>query len=223
MEERKLGWGSLKPAVVIGLNVVPLCFKLVSDGPEEVSLEVGVEGINSTVSEVFHIGGTEVVRVSWAHSLVDTRDWVSSKWSERFCGSVEVSGLGGHVRGWALNHSALIDIGGVVGIVEATKPHGTGVSSKSPLTNPDVILDVVLGNGSLVLVVLAVLLNWLDIILPGLVVVMVHDNVFVIIISKHIIPDISTKSKGVMEDKLDIWVRLVDDVSSLHVEVLEGV
>jgi len=67
---------------------------------------------------------------------------VRSEWSQFVGGSVEVGSiLRTQVTVWAFNSGAVKDQVGV-GVIEASEPHGAGVSGKSPLTNPDVVLDV---------------------------------------------------------------------------------
>jgi len=60
LEEGLLLLGSLEPSHIVGVLVAPFVLKLVSDGPEEVSLKVGVPSVNGAGAEVFNIFLREV-------------------------------------------------------------------------------------------------------------------------------------------------------------------
>lgn len=212
---------SLEPSLVVGVLVAPLVFELVSDGPEEVALHVGVPSVNGAGSEVLDVSLREVGGVSWAHAFLDGRLVVGSIWSQFGGRSVEVNCMGlTQVTLWALDSGAVKDQVGVA-VVEASEPHSTGVSSKSPLTNPDVVLDV-LGSQGLASVEVAVLLDVVFSFVPGLVDVGVHDDVSDVVVFEKAVPG-WREVEGVVEDEFGVWVRVVNDFLGSSVEIAQGI
>lgn len=212
---------SLEPSLVVGVLVAPLVFELVSDGPEEVSLHVGVPSVNGAGSEILDVSLREVGGVSWAHTFLDGGSVVGSEWSQFGGSSVEVNCLTlTQVTMWALDSGAVEDQVGVV-VVEASEPHGTGIGSKSPLANPDVVLDV-LGSQGLASVEVAVLLDVVFSFVPGLVDVGVHDDIGDFVVLEQAVPG-WREVEGVVEHEFGVWVRVVNDFLGRSVEITQGV
>ena len=125
------------------------------------------------------------------------------------------------VRVWALN-TLTGTLGVCVCVVETTEPLGTDISRKGPFADPDVVFEVpCVGNISTVFIaVLADVAMWT---LPREVLMSVHDNIFVVIISKKIVPDVCIEVEGVVEDEFDVWVLLVNHRPHIPVEVFEDI
>lgn len=109
-----------------------------------------------------------------------------------------------HVRIGAGDSCALILVWEVA-IVKASQPQGTGVSSKGPLANPDVVLDfseILIGIDVVLTVEVKTSLAYVGVVslgtagsivasvVPSLVEMMVHYYIFHVIVVKHVVPGI---------------------------------
>jgi len=122
-------------------------------GPKELSLKVLIVGSEDAAGHLFNLGIVVEFRVAPAHSLVDgpvvidalLNSWIFAvtEWSEDCGGSVNVDStlFIGEVWLWALNFLAFVLIGGT-SIVESVQPVSAVVGGESPLSEPDVVLDV---------------------------------------------------------------------------------
>jgi len=141
------------PSKIPGLDVVPSFFDFVVAGPEELTLKVFVVRVEDAAGHLFNLRVVVEFGVAPAHALVDgpvvddalLDGWVFvvAVWSEDCGGSVNIytSLFIGEVWLWALNFLALILVGGG-SIVESVQPMGAVIGGKSPLSEPDVVLDV---------------------------------------------------------------------------------
>lgn len=200
------------------------------------ALEVLVVSLENATCQLFNLGAVVEFGVAPAHTvldgsviedaLLDVRVGGVTEWSEERCCSIDIntSLLFGEVWLWACNLLAWFLIGSGA-IVESVQPVSAVVGGKSPLSEPDVELDVLglerlsfvrvtsLGNGEVVI--------WDAI--ECLVVVVVHDDVFSVPVFEEIIPDGGIISERVMEDEFGLRSIFLDLLSNLSIEVLEDV
>lgn len=122
-------------------------------GPEELTLEVLIVGFEDATGHLFNLRIVVEFRVTPAHTLVDGSvvddalldGWVFAvtEWSEDCRGSVNIFAplLVCEVWLWALDLLARILVSGAA-IVESIQPVSAVIGSKSPLSEPDIVLDV---------------------------------------------------------------------------------
>ena len=196
------------PALVVGADVVPSGLELVAHGPHEVTLNVAVEDVHDASTETGDLVVSVVVRVDGAGAVRDGCVRLSKTslaiWAQSLSCAIEISGVLVKVGVWALN--TLAGTCGVsVSVVETAEPQGTDISGKRPFANPDVVLEVlcVLDVRAIFIAVLsdvAVLTS------PGEILMSIHDNIFVVVILKEIVPGVWVEVEGVVEDELDVWL-----------------
>ena len=127
----------------------------------------------------------------------------------------------GHVGFGAGNALALA--GSVcVSIVEAAEPVGADIGSERPLTDPDVVFDVLgMAHGATIFIAVGA-----DVVVstaPCEVLMGVHDNVLNVIVLEEIVPRVGIEVEGIVEDELQAGLLLAHHVTNISVEVLKDV
>lgn len=138
--------GVFDPALVIGSNVVPAILKLVAHSPHEMCLNSVVEDTEGALAERLHVILRVVIGVNRAHALLDKGEIaqglaLETEGAHLVDSTVEIDTVLGHISLRALN--ALTGARcHKVGVVEASEPGSADVGSEGPLTNPDIIFDI---------------------------------------------------------------------------------
>ena len=83
------------------------------------------------------------------------------------------------------------------------------ICSEGPFTDPDIIFDL-LGFIHQTAIIVTVGSNVTVLTIPGKVLMRIHHDVLVIIVSEKVIPKIWVKVEGFMEHKLQAWLLLLD-------------
>ena len=188
MKELDIGVSS-EPSSVVGFDVVPSWFQLVVSCPYELGLDVLVVGVEHAFTNLVDIRVAEICGVNWAFAFMDASPLgAAAERSHDRGGSVEInSELSWEVTLWAVNPVVTRALWSRSSIVEATEPMGAIISGQGPFSNPDWVLNV-LGVGldeRMVSVTTGLQGLWL---VPGLVVMDIHDNVFHVVISEEVVP-----------------------------------
>jgi len=225
LEELNGGSVLVDPAGIVGADVFPSWFELVAHGPHEVTLDVAVEDVHDALAEAHDLVAGVEFGVHGAGAVLDS-GLVEGKtslsiWAQSVSSTVEIGAVLLEVSVWALNTLAGL-AGWGVGIVKASEPEGANVGGERPLTNPDVVLEV-LGVADVGTVFVTVLTDVTVDSTPGEVLMSVHDNVLVVIVSEEIVPGVWVEVEGVMEDELDAGLLLLNHCSHVSVELLEQV
>ena len=215
----------VNPAEVIGADVVPSWFELIADGPHEVTLNILVEDGHDALTETHDLVVSVEDGVDSALAILDGRllevETSLSVWAKRICCAVKVDGVLIQVRVWALDALAIARWTSV-GVVETAEPGGANVGSEGPLSNPDVVLDVV-GLADVGTVFIAIFANVTMGSTPGEILMSVHDDVLHIIVLEQIVPHVGIEMESVVEDELDTGLLLLDHCSHVSIEFLEDI
>jgi len=219
------GRGLLDPAGIVGVDIVPSGFELVTDRPHEVAFNVSVEDVHDALTEAHDLVVSVPSGIDSACSVLNGGltevETILAEGAQSSSGTIEIGGLLIQVGVRALNALALAGCWSV-SVVETSEPCGTDVGGKRPFTNPNVVLDVVsVGNVSTIFV--TVVTNVSVSSTPSKVLMGVHDNVLMIIIIKEIVPEISIKVESVMEDELQARLLLLHHDLDISVEILEEI
>ena len=155
------------------------------------ALNVVIEDVHDAATKTGNLVVGVVVRVDGASAVLDGRvravETVLAIWAQSRSCAVKIDGVLIQVGVWALN--TLAGAGSVsVGRVEAAEPKGTDIGGEGPFTNPDVILEL-FGFADIVAILVAVGANISVLSAPGEVLVSIHDDVLVVIVSEEVIPD----------------------------------
>ena len=190
------------------------------------TLNVAVEDVHDALAEAHDLivrveGGVDGASAVLDGGVVAVKTGGAEGAKLLGAGTVEVDAVLGHVTVGALDALALT--GGVgVAIVEATKPEGAHIGGEGPLTNPDVVLEV-LGVADSATVLVTVGADVTMSTTPGEVLMGVHDNVLVIVIVEKIVPGVGIEVEGVVEDELQAGLLLLHHGADVSVEVLEDI
>lgn len=218
---KEFSGSGVNPALVIGVNVTPSVLELVAEGPKEVTLDHIIHSRDSALTNNLDVSIIIDGRISGAFAFFNNRALVGTERTEFSNSSVEISTSGfRHVGEGAVNHLAFVYQVRVV-VVESTEPHSAGIKSKRPLTNPDIVLDII-GGAETVVIVITVSLSGSLVKTPSLIEVVIHNNLVVIIISKHAVPA-SAVVEGIVENESNLRSLLLDHCSNILVELNQGV
>lgn len=213
------------PTGVVSLGVAPTGLELVAHSPHEVALDVAVEDVHDTVTKAVDLVAWIVGGVHSACAVLDDgvvkRQASLSEWAQNIGGAVEVSTILLQVGVGTLDALA-IATGWGVGIVEASEPKGADIGGKRPFANPHIVLEV-LSVADVAAVLVTVLTDVSVDAAPGEVLVCVHDDVLVVIVSKEVVPNVWIEVESVVEDELQAGLVLMDHGSHISVEGLQHV
>lgn len=195
-------------------------------GPHEGALEVLLKSGVGAGTELGKLGVVVVEGVRLALSVHDKLILIvigTTEWSELLSSSVEVDlVLAGKVGEWAFNVlTSLLWVS--VHVVKTVEPVSTGIGGKSPLSNPNLRLEVKSISGH-IFVVGTVLIHGV-VVLPteGLVIMMVTGDLVPITILKEIVPEFSAVDEGIVVDEVGVWGVLLNKWSNTPIKVLKSV
>jgi hypothetical protein len=99
---------------------------------------------------------------------------------------------------------------------------GAHIGCKRPFTEPYLVLDLI-SDSRIGFVVITELLSGIHSGVPSLVIVVVHNNLVVIVISEHFIPKVCVVNEGIVEDKVSLWSVCLNKGANVSIEIHKDV